>query len=47
MGTLDEIRERMAKDKWDVKLRRWLSLQYWIFYCLVFNNKYVRQWKRQ
>jgi hypothetical protein len=42
---LEKLREEMTKDKWHVKLRRWLRLQYWVFYCLVFNNKYIRKFK--
>lgn len=43
---LEKLREEMLKDKWHVKLKRWLRLQYWLFYCLVFNNKYIRRIKR-
>jgi hypothetical protein len=28
----------MAKDPWYVKLRRWVRLQYWMYYCLIFNR---------
>lgn len=44
---IDKLMNEMSKDKWHVKLKRWLRLRYWMIYCLVFNNKYIRQWKKR
>lgn len=31
---LQELEDQMKRDPWYVKLKRWIRLRYWIFYCL-------------
>ena len=36
---------QMRADKWHVKLKRWFDLQFWMAYCLIFNNRICRYFK--
>lgn len=44
---MDEIRVRMKKDKWYIKLKRKFHLHLWLVYCLLFNNGFVNKIKRK
>ena len=33
LGTLRRLTEKMKKDPWHVKLRRWFRLQRWVWMC--------------
>ena len=32
---LEEIRLKMKNDPWHIKLKIWINLQWWLFYCLL------------
>lgn len=35
---IDKLMKEMENDKWYVKLRRYINLQYWMLYCYIFNR---------
>ncbi len=42
---LEWLIQEMEDDPWYTKLGRWFRLQWWILYCLLFNNKLCRYFK--
>lgn len=44
-NALEELRLQMKNDKPLVKFKRWLNLQWWLFYCLLTNNRVCRYFK--
>lgn len=42
---LEWLIEQMKYDPWNIKLGRWFHLQWWLMYCILFNNKLFRYFK--
>jgi len=42
---LERLRQEMELDPWYIKLKRWSNFQFWLLYCLLFNNKVCRYFK--
>lgn len=42
---LEWLRQKMENDHWYIKLGRLFRLQWWMLYCLLFNNKLCRYFK--
>ncbi len=36
--TVERLLEKMKKDPWYIKLKRWIKIQIWVYVCL--NRKY-------
>lgn len=42
---MEQLRQQMKNDKPSVKFKRWLNIQWWLFYCLLTNNRMCRYFK--